>query len=202
MLIWTISRGNCPTNSDTIIITNNEPNNVNINIGDSDTSACAADALNLAADPPNADQMGMWTGPAGAVFDPPNSHIVSVTGTPPGVHNFYWTLTQGGCDLSDSIQVEIFAEPMGTYEVNNTTTVGGNDGSIDVCVEGGTPPFDITWAPPTGNLTTTSDPDCPGLSYNIGGLVADSYVVTITDSNGCPTNPATNLMTVLSPLKY
>ncbi len=186
MLVWTISRGSCPTNSDTIIITNNEPNNVNINIGDSDTSACAADALNLVADPPNADQTGMWTGPAGAVFDPnASSSTVSVTGTPPGTHNFYWTLTQGGCDLSDSIQVEIFAEPVGTYQVNNTTTVGGNDGSIDVCVEGGTPPFDIAWEPPTGSLSTTNDPNCPGLSYNIGGLVADSYVVTITDSNGC-----------------
>jgi len=186
ILIWTISRGICPTNSDTIIITNNEPNNVNINISDSDTSACADDALNLVADPPNADQTGMWTGPADAMFEPnANSSTVSVTGTPPGTHNFYWTLTQGGCDLSDSIQVEIFPQPVGTYQVNNTSTVGGNDGSIDICVENGTPPFDFVWEPLTGNLTTTSDPDCPGLSYNIGGLVADSYVVTITDSKGC-----------------
>jgi len=188
ILTWTISRGDCPTNSTSITITNNEPNNVNINIGDSDTAACADDALNLAADPPNANQTGIWTGPASAIFSPnASSPEVSVTNTTPGTHNFYWTLTQGGCDLSDSIQIEIFPEPVGTYQVNNTTTVGGSDGSIDICVEGGTPPFDIVWDPltSTNTLNQTSDSSCPGNSYTIGGLMADSYVITITDANGC-----------------
>ncbi len=189
MLVWTISRGNCPTNSDVITITNNEPNNVNINVGDSDSAACADDALNLSADPPNADQTGMWSGPAGAVFSPnasmPN---VSVTGTPPGVHQFFWTLTQGGCDLSDSIQVEIFDQPaFGNHMVNNTSTVGGSDGSIDFCLEGGTPPFDVVWEPfeNTNVINQTNDNTCPGTSFNLGGLSAGVYMITITDANGC-----------------
>lgn len=186
VLTWTITRGNCPPSVTTYTLTNNAPENVNININDSDTAACADDALNLSADAPLANQTGMWSGPAGAVFSPnASSTDVSVTGTPPGMHWFYWTLTQGGCSLSDSIQIEIYDEPVGTYSVNPTETVGGNEGSIDICVEGGTAPFSIEWDPATGSLNNTNDPACPGESYNIGGLVEGTYVVTITDANGC-----------------
>ncbi len=186
VLTWTITRGGCPPSSVSFTVTNNEPNNVNININDSDNAACFGDPLNLSADAPLAGQTGMWSGPAGSVFTPnANSPNVTVTDAPVGVQDFVWTLTQGGCSLSDTIQVEIYPQPVGTYTVNPTTTVGGSDGSIDICVASGASPFNITWSPAQGTVMPTNDPACTGESFNVGGLSAGMYVVTITDVNGC-----------------
>ncbi|NKQ39204.1 MAG: hypothetical protein HF967_07040, partial [Methanosarcinales archaeon] len=54
----------------------------------------------------------------------------------------------------------------------NPTTAGGNDGSIDLVVSGGTPGYTFLWS----NGATTED---------ISGLSAGCYTVTITDANSC-----------------
>jgi len=65
---------------------------------------------------------------------------------------------------------------------------GGNDGSIDLLVIGGTAPYTYLWS--NGELTE-----------DIGGLTAGTYTVIITDSTGCVVNdtititePALNLI--------
>jgi len=50
---------------------------------------------------------------------------------------------------------------------------GGNDGEIQVFVSGGTPPYNVNWAP-TGDTTLT-----------ITNLFAGSYTITVTDANAC-----------------
>lgn len=54
----------------------------------------------------------------------------------------------------------------------DVTNPGGNDGSIDVNISGGTPPYSLYWS----NGTTSS---------SIVDLSAGDYFVTVTDSNGC-----------------
>ncbi|MBK9731648.1 MAG: SprB repeat-containing protein [Chitinophagaceae bacterium] len=56
--------------------------------------------------------------------------------------------------------------------INNATTPGGNDGSINITVNGGTTPYSFLWS----NSATTQ---------NISSLSAGDYTVTVTDENDC-----------------
>src|SRR4030042_3758725 len=49
---------------------------------------------------------------------------------------------------------------------------GGNDGSIDITVSGGTPVYNYSWS----HGPTTED---------VSGLSADDYTITVTDGNSC-----------------
>lgn len=60
-----------------------------------------------------------------------------------------------------------------TTTMTDVACNGGTDGAIDLSVTGGVPAFTFAWS--TGD--TTED---------VTGLAAGTYVVTITDGNGCP----------------
>src|SRR5690606_25433833 len=57
----------------------------------------------------------------------------------------------------------------------NVSTYGGNDGSATVSVTGGTQPYTYLWS--NGATTATAS-----------NLVAGTYTVTVTDTNGCTAN--------------
>jgi len=61
-----------------------------------------------------------------------------------------------------------------TYSVDNVTTLGGNDGSIDLITSGGVPPYLYYWS--TSPSQTTED---------ISNLIAGTYTVWIVDVNNC-----------------
>ncbi|MCX6258725.1 MAG: SprB repeat-containing protein, partial [Bacteroidia bacterium] len=54
----------------------------------------------------------------------------------------------------------------------NVTTYGGTNGSANLTVSGGTTPYTYHWS---NNATT----------QNISGLIAGTYIVTVTDANNC-----------------
>ncbi len=58
------------------------------------------------------------------------------------------------------------------YDLTAVSCFGGNDGAIDLDVEGSATPFDFAWS----NGATTQ---------NINGLPAGTYTCTITDANDC-----------------
>ncbi|HOR59820.1 MAG TPA: gliding motility-associated C-terminal domain-containing protein [Bacteroidales bacterium] len=67
-----------------------------------------------------------------------------------------------------------------TASVNtNVSCYGGNDGSINIVITDGSPAYTINWG--SGNATTSSN------NYTITGLVADTYIISVTDINSCQT---------------
>jgi hypothetical protein len=71
-----------------------------------------------------------------------------------------------------------------SFVSTDVTTNGGNDGTINITVSGGTAPFSYLWS----NAATTED---------LNGLTAGNYTVTITDGNGCT---AIQTITVSAPV--
>ncbi|MBI2967486.1 MAG: gliding motility-associated C-terminal domain-containing protein [Bacteroidetes bacterium] len=96
----------------------------------------------------------------------------NITGIPAG--NYFVTITDSkGCTKTDTVAVnETGAATLGINTVTDVSCSGGNDGSINIDVSGGTPPLTFSWS----NGGTTED---------IAGLDADNYAVTVTDNSGC-----------------
>lgn len=80
-----------------------------------------------------------------------------------------------GCTATDS---DIVTEPtllVAAATGTNNTCNGGNTGTADLTVSGGTAPYTYLWS----NNATTED---------ISGLAAGTYTVVVTDNNGCTAN--------------
>ncbi len=81
-----------------------------------------------------------------------------------------------GCEfVGDAIEVGSVASSVSISATTTNVSCNGNeDGSIDLSIAGGTPPYSFEWMPNQGSSTE----DLINLSPNI-------YTVTVTDANGC-----------------
>jgi len=103
--------------------------------------------------------------------DPAIQSTASATALCPG--NYSVTVTDNvGCVSIDNVTI---TEPSVLASVSNSTNLscnGSADGTSSVIVSGGTIPYSYLWS--NGAITAT-----------VNGLAAGSYIVTITDANGC-----------------
>jgi subtilisin-like proprotein convertase family protein len=144
-----------------------------------DTAVCGV-SVHLAAVPGSAGVTGNWTviaGPGWAQFANPNSANTSVSVNLPGTYDFQWRVTNGGCILWDTVQVQFNTVPLGGIVQANCSSTNDNF-TVSFPVSGGTVPYTI----PGGTLNNgifTSEPIPNG----------QSYMYAITDSNGCVSPP-------------
>lgn len=82
-----------------------------------------------------------------------------------------------GCTATTTIDVIPGVEVTVSATPTSPTCGGAADGSIDLTVTNGTPPYTYEW-----NDGTTSS---TGTGTNIPGLAAGTYNITLTDTNGC-----------------
>ena len=79
-------------------------------------------------------------------------------------------------DATDDDGSCYFCDIVVTTDETTGATDGGNDGSIDVTVSGGTEPYTLEWTGPDG--FTSNDED-------LTELFAGDYTLSVTDANGC-----------------
>ncbi|MFH1321902.1 MAG: PKD domain-containing protein [Bacteroidota bacterium] len=109
--------------------------------------------------------------------DPLSQTAACATGLFSGTYNILVT-DFTGCTATKSVMVNDLGSP--TFSISSFSDAscnGGCDGFATVLVTAGTPPYTYQWDDP-GSQTTAS----------ANGLCADSYVVSVIDSNGCTGN--------------
>jgi gliding motility-associated-like protein len=127
---------------------------------------------------------GTNTGSASVVAqggDAPYTYLWNTGSNNPTINNLsagnytVTVTTATGCTSIGSIQVTQPASAMSyTLNQNHVSCFGANDGSININVSGGTPPYSFVW-----NITPS--PNSP----NINNLPPGNYSVTVYDANSC-----------------
>lgn len=117
----------------------------------------------------------------------------TLTGLVPGTYTITATASSDAPLTSCSqVTTVIISQPavlaISTTGSTNNNCFNGTAGTISVSATGGTAPFTYTIAGPTVNTTGA-------LSGVFTGLAAGSYVVTVTDNNGCTAATSTIVIT-------
>ncbi len=112
----------------------------------------------------------VWLGPGG--FFSTSQNISGLLG---GTYTLQLTDANGCFAFIDAIVPQ---QPQITISrvITNVTCFGGSNGAINITAGGGTPGYTFSWTGPNGFAATTED---------ISGIQAGSYVVVVTDGNGC-----------------
>ena len=150
----------------------NAGNNINLN--------CATQtSTSLSGNNPS-NGTGTWTqvtGPNTASITNPTAYNSGITGLISGTYTFKWTISNGVCSSSSTVNVTI--PPVLSASIKTQTNVtcnGGLNGSVTAAGSGGTPPYIYSW---------NTNPVQTGATAN--GLGVGDYIVTVTDAAGCIT---------------
>ncbi|RLF65771.1 MAG: hypothetical protein DRN30_03385 [Thermoplasmata archaeon] len=109
-----------------------------------------------------------------------------ITGLSAG--NYLVTVTDNNsCQIFDSFDIIEPDQIIITYTTGDVFCFGSDEGLIDIDVNGGILPYSYAWS----NGSTTQD---------IAQLVAGTYIVTVSDDNGCTETETIDIYEPLAPL--
>ena len=93
-------------------------------------------------------------------------------------NNTYWIVISDALGCTQTTENIILSTLNITLTPTHITCFGGSNGEIALTVDGGTPPYTITWIGPNGPLPAFDN------LLNITGLISGSYTVTVEDADG------------------
>ena len=179
ILEWTLSSDLCGSFSDQISL-NYINSNINVNAGQN-MQLCDNNTY-LNANTPSNIESGYWSVIAGtAVFEDINNPNTMIDNLSIGDNILEWTIYDPCESLSDQLVItfdtmNISAENISNYTNYNISCPGDNNGSIDLVITGGYPPYTYSWIGPS-NFTSQSE--------DINELSSGNYQCTVTDNIMC-----------------
>jgi len=94
--------------------------------------------------------------------------------------NYTITVTDNNnCSYTETINVGGNSGSIG-LTLTSSDAYCGNNGSLWLVIDNGSPAYDVQWSGPSSGSETTSSN-----TYDIPNLAAGNYSVTLTDANGC-----------------
>ena len=113
------------------------------------------------------------TGPYGYVWTPSGGNAATASGLNAGTYTCTVTDANNCVQASTGIVVSTGGVVISVPTQTNVSCNGGNNGSANSAIVGGTGPFTYTWTP------------SGGAGPNATGLTAGLYTVTVNDASGC-----------------
>ncbi len=177
IFIWTITSGTCITKDSINVVISQETDTAHAG---SDQQICASLGLVMVSGNVPLIGTGSWSSLGAAVVDAATSVTTTVSNLSIGSNLFVYTITNGACSSSDTLDVNVFAKP--TIDAGNDqfitsgtpVTIGGSP-----VASGGSAPYTYSWIP--GTLLNDSLIANPLATV----IVTTTFVVNVTDSVGC-----------------
>ncbi|MFM7661269.1 MAG: gliding motility-associated C-terminal domain-containing protein, partial [Bacteroidota bacterium] len=138
-----------------------------------------------------------WAGPVPG--DPAGIEITTSGGnyTISGASAGTYTITVTDANGCATTTISTITEPTSvTASATNSAVLcnGGSTGLVIGTASGGTAPYDMSWAGPNTGDPAGDEINVDGGSYTVNGAPAGSYVITMTDDNGCEGVTTTEIM--------
>jgi len=184
-LIWTVSNGSCPSNSDTLLVTLSDTVSAGI-----DQVVCDSAALLNASNPISGS--GLWTVISGSgEFADAASPTSTVSGLSAGENIFQWTVSGYSCpDSTDIVIITRISLPSAAVAEADFTTCTNSTQISATAPAIGTG----QWSSPGAGLTFA---DSTSAQTQVSGLQPGINELIWTVSNGsCPSNSDTLLVTL------
>lgn len=186
--LWVFNNSAC-SSQDTVVVFVDSLIQANAGV---DQQACASASIALSGNSP-ASGAGTWTSLGATVVDDPTNPNSTISNLQVGVNSFVWTISNGGCITSDTVEITISSLPTVDAGADQFVTSG------TVVTLGGAPtasgsvaPYTYVWNPGI-DLSDSLDAN-PSLT----ALITNTYLLTVTDSLGC-SNTATTTVWVNDP---
>jgi len=176
--VWTLTNGSC-VNSDTMTVF---VDSIILANAGSDQQACAASTMALSANSTGSG-VGTWTSLGAAIVDDVNNPASTVSNLQTGSNVFVWSITNGTCTSTDTINIQIHPLPTADagadqfVSTGTLVTLGGAPAA-----SGGASPYTYVWTP--GQDLSDSLIANPTLT----ATVTTTFLLTVTDSLGCTAN--------------
>ena len=130
------------------------------------------------------------------LWNPGGQITLAATGLAAGTYTL--TITDANnCDTTHIVPITQPTAPLtATSSVTNVSCFGGTSGNGAITVTGGTAPYNVSWTGTTSGAPAGTEIGTSGGTYNMIGLGAGTYNVTVTDANNCDT---THIVTITQP---